>query len=170
MEKSISTSLFVAVSMIMALILFNAAYPAIIEGGDSIIRMADRAEDRMLSQIAIIHGAGELDQTGWWQDTNGNSEFDVFFWVKNIGTSRILALETVDVFFGTEGNFVRIPHQSTASGSYPYWTAALETGSDWGPTSTLRITIHYSASLSSGRYYAKITTPNGVSDEYFLGI
>jgi hypothetical protein len=170
MEKAISTAFFIIISMIMALMLFNAAYPAIVEGGDSIIRMADRAQTRMMSQIAIVHGTGELDAAGWWQDTNSSGEFDIFLWVKNIGSSRVTALETLDVFFGTEGNFVRIPHQDAAGGSYPYWSAVVENGGDWEPSSTLCITVHYNAALPSGRYFAKVTTPTGISDEFYLGI
>ncbi|MBK9613759.1 hypothetical protein [Candidatus Amarobacter glycogenicus] len=42
---------------------------------------------------------GELDSSSWWQDTNGDGDFDVFAWVKNVGETRIVALEQTDVFF-----------------------------------------------------------------------
>lgn len=170
MDKSITTALLIVISMVMALMLFNVAYPAIMEGGDAIANMAGRAEERMKSQIAIIHMAGELDHDGWWQDTNGNGDFDVFAWVKNVGDSRITPVESVDVFFGPEGNFVRIPHQNAAGGSYPYWVGQVENATEWTPTATLRITIHYGAALASGRYYVKVSAPNGVFDEYPLSM
>ncbi|MBI5671463.1 MAG: hypothetical protein HZC41_26015 [Chloroflexi bacterium] len=170
MDKTITTALLIVVSMVMALMLFNVAYPAVIEGGDAIASMANRADQRMKSQIVIIHAAGELDSSGWWQDTNGNGDFDVFVWVKNVGAARIIGLERMDVFFGAEGNFTRIPHQSTAGGSYPYWTAQVENEADWNPTATLKITIHYQLALSSGRYFTKVIIPSGVSSDYYLGM
>jgi hypothetical protein len=170
MDKTITTALLIIISIVMALVLFNAAYPAIMRGGDAISNMTNRASDRMKSQIVIVHMAGELDSRGQWQDTNANSLFDVFLWVKNIGTSPITAIERMDVFFGREGNFVRIPYQGDAGGSYPYWVWQVENGAEWTPTATLKITIHYPSPLASGRYFAQVTVPNGVSDEQFLGL
>ena len=170
MDKVITTALLIVISMVMALMLFNVAYPAIIEGGDAIVSMAGRIEDRMKSQIAIIHVSSELDADGWPQDFNNNGLFDVFMWVKNVGTSRITALDNLDIFFGAEGNFARIPYGSSAGGGAPYWSWDLENAEEWAPTATLRITIHYGAALSSGRYFAKVTVPSGVWDDYYLGL
>lgn len=169
MDKVITTALFIVISMIMALMLFNVAYPAVIEGGDAITSMSDRADERLKSQVTLIHMAGELDSTGWWQDTNGNGQFDTFIWVKNTGTTRILP-QALDVFFGPEGNFARIPNQNEASGMYPYWTWQVENATDWTPTATLKITIHYQMPLASGRYFGKVIAPSGVFDESFLGM
>lgn len=169
MDKVITTSLLIVISMVMAMILFSAAFPAAIEGGNAITNMANRTSDRMRSQVEIILVVGELDRDGWWQDTNMNGEFEVFAWVKNVGSARIIGLDNMDVFFGTEGGFVRIPHQNAGSG-YPYWSWELESGSEWLPTTTLKITIHYQFPLSSGQYFLQVTTPNGTSDEYSLGI
>lgn len=169
MDKPISTAMFIIISMIMAVMLFNVAYPAIITGGEAISRMANRVEDTMEGDIRIIHAAGELDSSGWWNDTNGNGTFDAFIWVKNTGSSRIIGIESMDVFFGPEGNFIRIPHQSNSAG-YPYWTATVENDTDWVPTATLGIQIHYAMPLAAGRYFTLITTPEGISDDYTLGM
>jgi hypothetical protein len=170
MDKAITTALMIIISMVLAVMLFNAAFPAIVEGGDAITNMVHRTNERMKSQIRIIHAAGELDSDGWWQDSNGNGDFEVFIWVKNTGASRINALEQVDVFFGPEGNFTRIPSQAAAGGGYPYWTWQVESGTEWTPYATVEITIHYAFPLSPGRYFFKINLPNGVSDEYILGM
>lgn len=170
MDKAITTALLIVISMVMALALFNAAYPAIISGGDAISNMTNRQADRMRSQVAIIHAAGELDANGQWEDTNGDGQFNAFIWVKNIGATTITALERTDVFFGREGNYVRIPFQANAGNSYPYWTGNIENGSEWTPTATLKITIHYLNPVAQGRYFAKVNTPNGTGDESFLGI
>ena len=170
MEKPIITSIFIVAGLVMALTLFNAAFPAVVQGGDAIAGMTSRSEDRMRSQIGIIHAAAELDSSGWWQDTNGNGDFDVFIWVKNTGVSRITSMDRLDVFFGPEGNFIRIPNESEAGGSQPYWSWSLENASEWVPTSTLKITLHYGLALSEGRYFVKVTTASGISDTYFLSM
>jgi hypothetical protein len=170
MDKTITTALLIVISMVMALMLFNIAYPAILSGGDAITSMADRAEEQMRSQIAIIHAAGELDSTGWWQDANSNGDFEVFIWAKNIGSTRIIALDQMDLFFGPDGNFARIPNQSQAGGNYPYWTWQLENTSDWTPTATLRIVVHYLFPVSQGRFFIRLNAPNGVSDDFYLSM
>lgn len=170
MDKAITTALLIIISMIMAMMLFNSAYPAVIQGGDAITSMANRSDEQMRSQVEIIHGAGELDSGGFWQDTNGNNVFEVFLWVKNIGESRLIAPEQTDVFFGPEANFTRIKYATDSSSGYPYWSYSFENGSDWSPNVTLKVTIHYAMPLSSGRYFAKLMTTSGVMSEYFMGI
>lgn len=170
MDKVITTALLIVISMIMAITLFNVAYPAIQDGGNAIHSMANRTDERMQQQVSIIHAAGELDSSGGWKDTNLNGDFEVFVWVKNLGDSRIIGFERMDIFFGPEGNFTRIPHQNEAGGNYPYWTASVENSPEWIPTATLKITIHYQLSLPTGRYFTKVTLPSGIAAEYFLGL
>lgn len=170
MDKTITTALMIVISMVTAMMLFNAVYPAVMEGGDAIASMANRTDEQLRSHINIIHSAGELDASGWWQDTNSNGDFDVFIWVKNTGDTRIIALERLDVFFGQEGNFARIPHESQAAGSYPYWTATIENSPEWVPTATLKISIHYQIPLGSARYFMKVVSPAGISAESFMGL
>jgi len=78
MDKTITTALMIVISMIMAVALFNAVYPAVLDSGNAISGMTRRTDERLQSQIEIIHAASELDSTGWWQDTNGNGDFDTF--------------------------------------------------------------------------------------------
>ena len=170
MDKAITTALLIVISMVMALMLFNIAYPAIIQGGDAIASMANQADEQMRSQIAVIHAAAELDSAGSWQDTNSSGDFEVFIWVKNLGASSIKAIERMDIFFGPEGNFTRIPYMTDAGGSTPYWSWQLENDDNWIPTATLRIAIHYGTALASGRYFVRVTTPTGVSTDYFVGM
>lgn len=159
MEKTITTSLMIAVSMILVIMLFNIAYPAVIQGGEAVTGMASSVADRMKTQITVIHASSE------------NGKRDIAAWVKNVGDATIIAVTHVDVFFGPEGNFIRIPHETQAAqGTFPYWTAQVEGGGDWSPTGTLEIVIHNRDPLAAGRYYLKFSLPNGVSSEYFLGI
>ncbi|MFW5691003.1 MAG: hypothetical protein ACOCXZ_00770 [Chloroflexota bacterium] len=170
MDKTITTALMIVISMVLALMLFNVAYPAVVEGGDAIASMGRRAEDRLRTQIRVIHAAAEMDGDGNWQDSNGSGRFEAFVWVKNIGSARIPGIDTLDVFFGPEGNFTRIPHQSDADGAFPHWSWQVENATEWTPTATLRITVHYATTPSMGRYFIRVTTPGGVSDEYYMGM
>lgn len=172
MDKTITTTLLIVVSMILVVALFNIAYPAIIQGGEAVTSMTYNLSDQMKNAISIIHVSSELPADGVWTDPNGVGGFEVFGWVKNTGSQRILGLDRVDVFFGQEGNFVRIPTLAEAApGSYPYWTSSFDqNATEWVPTGTLEITIHFQDPLARGRYYMKVSLPNGVSTDYFLGI
>jgi archaellum component FlaG (FlaF/FlaG flagellin family) len=170
LDKTIVTALMVIVSVVASVMLFNALYPAIIQSNNAMIVMKTRLDDRLQSDVKIIHASGELDGNGAWQDVNGDGRFNTYFWVKNTGASRISPLERLDIFFGPEGNFSRIPHQNNAGGTFPYWTATLENDTEWNPTATLEITIHYNSTLSTGRYFIRIVTPNGTEDSFMMGL
>ncbi|MEW5985591.1 MAG: hypothetical protein AB1791_03060 [Chloroflexota bacterium] len=170
MDKAITTALMVITGMITVTLLFNAVYPAVLDGSDAMSNMQSRLDERLTSQVEIVHAAAELDSSGLWQDTNGDGHFSVFIWVKNVGSNRIIPIEGTDLFFGPEGNFGRIPHQSEAGGSFPYWDYDVENATEWTPTATLKITIHYSSVQAAGRYFVKVAAPNGISDETYLSM
>lgn len=170
MDKAITTALLIVISMIMSVLLFNAAYPAITRGSESITSMTNNVTRRMKSQIDIIHASGELDEGGFWQDSNTNGQFEVFLWVKNTGDIRLDPIEQTDVFFGPEGNFARIPYSSDGSSGFPYWSWTIENAANWDPNSTLKIAVHYGVPLHSGRYFAKVSTISDANAEYFMGM
>lgn len=171
MDKAITTSLLIVISSLLALILFNAAYPAVTSGAESITNVANRAEDRMRSQIAIIHAAAERTSTGDWQDGNGNGDFEAFLWVKNIGDTPVVAVDRLDLFFGPEGNFFRIPLGGTGTDPRPNWTWQVENADRWIPSSTLRITVHYGGiPPAAGRYFVRVTLPNGITSDLTFGM
>lgn len=170
MDKTITTALLIVIGMVMAVTLFNVAFPAVQSSSDAMANMASRADDRLRTQAVIIQASGELDSDGWWQDSNNNGYFDVFVWVKNVGSVTIDPLSSVDVFFGPEGDFVRIPSDAIAKGSFPNWSSDFENATQWTPSATLLITIHYESPLSSGRYYVKVSLPDGDSVDYFMGL
>lgn len=155
-------------------------FPAIGRSSSAVVSAAGKVDDRIKSQISIIHATGELDSSQVWQDTDSDGDFDVFLWVKNVGSMDIVAIEEVDVFFGTQGDFSRIPYVDDAGGGSPNWTYAIENDTNWKPTATLKISIHYTATctpapcspapLASDTYFVKVTVANGVSDEHFFSI
>jgi hypothetical protein len=170
MEKTITTAFMVIVSIIVSVMVYNAVYPAAVQGSDSIRAMRLRMDERIQSQISIVHAVGELDRFGNWRDTNGDGRFNVFVWSKNVGSARVSAIPQMDIFFGPDGDFTRIPAKEAAGGNYPYWEWAVENDTSWNPTSTLRITISTLTPLPQGRYFIKVVLPTGVSEESFIGL
>lgn len=169
MDKSISTALMIVVTMVMTMMLFNAAYPAINQSSDAIANMSYRASEQLKTAVTIVHSVAELDKNGWWQDSNANGVFDVSTWIKNVGDTRITALDSLDVFMGPEGNFVRIPSVAEAGSSLPHWSWQVENAADWSPSATLRITIQYAVPLTAGRYYFKLVLPDGIDVSEVVG-
>ncbi|MCC9077388.1 hypothetical protein FKZ61_014880 [Litorilinea aerophila] len=170
MDKAITTALMLIVSVVVSVMVFNTVYPAVNQSSAALVGMRGRIDDRLKSQVEIIHATGELDKDGAWQDINGNGTFDIFVWVKNVGATRIIAVQRMDLFLGPEGNFIRIPYKDDAGGSYPYWEWQVENDTAWNPTATLKITVRYGSLLSSGRYFVKLTLPNGLSDSFFFSM
>jgi archaellum component FlaG (FlaF/FlaG flagellin family) len=171
MDKVLSTILLVVAAVICVTLVINAVYPAITSSSGALSSVSARMNERIKSQIDIIHATGELDSDGVWQDTNSNGYFDVIVWVKNIGTEEIVDVKRCDVFLnGNQTVWAWIPHNYYASGEYPQWDYEIENGTEWGIATTTRIEISYESPLASGEYRIKILIPNGVSDEYYFGM
>ena len=86
-------------------------------------------------------------------------------WVKNVGTYSITDTQNIDVYFGQTGSMQRIPY--SASGS-PSWTFTSPVTS-WDKANTIQINIVNSSTIKCGSVYElQVTTPNGVSDDYFV--
>jgi hypothetical protein len=115
--------------------------------------MQGRIDERLKSQIQIIHAVKSGDA--------------VLIWVKNIGSLRIAAVEASDLFFGPEGNFTRVPYGPPGTPSL-HWESEVENGTEWVPTTTLKITIVNYSPLDPGRYFVKVTIPNGIADEDYI--
>ncbi|MDY6875193.1 MAG: hypothetical protein SWK90_03185 [Chloroflexota bacterium] len=157
MDKTIVTALLIIAGVVSAVLVFNTIYPAVIQSSDAMTGRQRRIDERLNSQVEIIHAApyGVL-----LIDT-------VFVWAKNVGSSRIAAIENCDVFFGPDGAFYRVPYGTGAS----HWTYEVENGARWDPTVTLKITLDLEDNLDDGeRYFVKVILPNGVSDEYYFSI
>ena len=158
MDKVITTTFLIIVSVICATLVFNAVYPAIVESSDAMNMMKGRVDDRLKSQIEIIHATGSTEES------------NAFVWVKNVGSLSIKAVESCDVIFGPESDFERIPHYDEPGRTGdPWWTYEVS-GDDpyWYPTATLQITVTYGDLLPEGMYFVKVVIPNGVSDEDYF--
>jgi hypothetical protein len=146
MDKVLVTLLLIIAGVVCSVVVINATYPAITGSSGAISDAAGKINDRIKSQIKIIEIAHEDDV--------------VHIWVKNVGASRIGGIDSSDIFFGPEGNFTRITYGGSVA---PYWDYTIENDTQWGPTATLKITLHLQ-SVPSGTCYFKIVIPNGISD------
>lgn len=168
MDKTITTVLLVITGVVAAVLVANTIIPAISSSSSSIAKITQHVNDRIETQVRIVHATGELDSSGTWQDTNGNGKFDIYLWVKNVGSSRILAINRMDIFIGTSGTTQRIPHVDDAGGSFPRWNYTVENGAEWTNSVTIKVTITYDNVQSSGTYVVKLVTPSGAYDEYYF--
>lgn len=154
MDKAIITVFLIVAGVVAAVLVFNAAYPAVIQSNSGMLSMQARIDERLRSQVEVIHIAKSPEYA------------DVALaWVKNVGSSTIKAVNRCDIFFGPEGAFQHIPYGS----GDPHWEYTIENGTFWGPAATLKVVIDLDYTLAPGeRYYFKISTPNGISDaDYF---
>jgi len=171
MDKVLSTILLMVAAVVSVTLVINAVYPAITSSSGALGSASARMDERMRSQIEIIHASGELDDTGSWQDTNSNGYFDVFVWVKNVGAESVVDVRQCDIFLAdNQTAWAWIPHAEYAVGAYPQWDYVIENGSSWSTTTTIRIDISYESSLPSAEYRIKVLTPNGVSDDYYFSM
>ena len=153
MDKTIVTALLVMAGVISAVFVFNSIYPAIVQSSDAMISMERRMDERLKSDIQIIHASKSITTT-------------TLVWVKNVGSLRVAPVEACDIFFGAEGNFVRIPY-GTAAGEWQYNLEGA--AAEWTPSATVKITIN--TALTPGvRYFIKLVLVNGVSDESYFSV
>jgi len=165
MDKTITTALLIIASVVAAVLVINAVFPAISRSSSSIAQISDRMNERIETQISIVYATGELDASHVWQDTDSDGHFDVTVWVKNVGSARILGVDQADIFFGETGSTSRIPYVDDAGGGHPDWSYSLENGTEWDNTTTLKISIHYASALTTDTYVVKVITPSGAYDE-----
>ncbi len=135
---------------------FNSVYPMVNRSSQAMVSMAEQVDERMKSRVSIVHAA--------------SSDNQVYVWVKNIGTQRIVNIEASDVFFGQETDFQRIPYKGDAGGALPSWDYALENDTEWQTSATVKITISCGSQPAPGTYYIKFIIPNGISDEYYFSL
>lgn len=160
--------------VVSAIAIINAVYPAVTRSTGALASASGTVDERIRTNVSVIHAVGELSATSTWVDTNSNGYFDFFVWVKNVGEAKIGAISGTDVFLGQEGSVQRATY-TTATSTSPRWAYSVEGGGDWVAGATVKITVSYndgcpSCYLPPGTYYIKVITPNGVSTEKYFGM
>ena len=168
--------LLTSAGVISAIAIINAVYPAITRSTGALSSASSTVDARIRTNISIIHAVGELNasSTPVWVDTNSNSLFDFFVWVKNVGDSRIATVSETDIFFGQAGDISRIPFDDTGS-VYPSWNFTIEGNTEWSIGTTVKMTVSFDDGCPSactkpaGSYFVKVITPNGVTSQHYFG-
>ena len=158
MDKAITTALLIMAGVVCMIFVFNSVFPMVNRSSQAMVSMTERIDDRMKSRVNIVHAANSADR------------LTVYVWVKNVGSSRIVAIEESDVFFGQSDNFSRVPYVDDAAGSYPRWSYTIENDTEWKASATVKTTVSYDVDPGAGTYFIKVIIPNGISDEYFFSM
>lgn len=160
--ETISIAMITIASVICAATFVTSAFPAIARTQDPLIASTDAINDRMKTDITIIH------------ETDSSSGSIVYIWVKNVGNNRIHPnlIANSDLFFGPEGDFMRLEYNENGSIS-PGWNYTIENGGDrWGQGETIRVLINMTADpvMPGTEYFVKFIMYNGVSDEDYFTV
>jgi len=161
-DKAITTALLIVAGVVCMIFVFNSVYPMINRSSQAMSSMAEQVDERMKSRINIVHAASNSNRT------------EVYLWVKNVGTQRIVSMEKSDLFFGEEDDFNRIPYTADAGGLNPSWDFVIENTVEnsevWSTSDTIKITITYDSDPGQGTYFAKFIIPNGIADDFYFSM
>jgi hypothetical protein len=156
LDKTIITALLIIAGVVCVVLIFNTLYPAIVQSSEAMVGMERRIDERLQSQIEIIHAVPD-----------GVVTKRALVWVKNVGSITIKPVDGCDVFFGPEGGFTRIPYG--VEGAHWEYIVENEADNSWKPTATVKISIDVNDNLADGtRYFVKIVTPGGIEDELYF--
>ncbi len=162
--------------VVAAIAVMNAVFPAISRSSSALTTASSTVDERIRTNVSVVQSVGELDSGGSFVDTNSNSLFDFYVWVKNVGDVTVPAVGETDVFFGQPGSITRIPSSVDSPSTYPNWTYSVEGGGDWEVAETVRIEVRFddgcpgACSKPAGTYFVRIVTPNGVATESFFSM
>jgi archaeal flagellar protein FlaG len=158
LDKTITTALLIIAGIVCSVFLFNSVYPMINRSSAAMVSMTEKIDDRMQTRIDIVHAANSVDRK------------TIYVWIKNVGSSRITAIDQSDMFFGQEGNFVRVPYDDGIVATYPRWSYVIENDTDWKTGATVKVTITYGIDPGAGTYFVKVVLPNGIEAEYYFSM
>ena len=159
MDKVITSMLLIIAAVVATVVVVNSVLPAIQRTSSDIVAASDVLGGRLRSDVKIIEVSGVV------------GEDYVQIWAKNVGASEIPSLANIDVFFGETDNFERIAYDADPTCPNPSppprtdncWQYALESGTEWTPYTTLRITVYLTQDLQAGaEYVSTIVLPNGL--------
>lgn len=145
MEKVITSVLLTIAAVTAAVMVTVVVIPQVSAGSGAVAVAGARLQERMKTDIAIIHAAGEP------------SGQEIRLWVKNTGSTTIEAPQRLDVFLTSSAQ-----HRYLSHGLGPErWQYELKGAATWSPGVTAEITIVLSEPVS-GPHTAVVVTPSGV--------
>jgi flagellar protein FlaG len=159
-DEAISTAILTVATIIAALVLVNAMYPALYSASGSILSMNDRSSDRLRTEMTVLTE---------WCPAGRPDDIGLQVWVKNTGSRAISAADMAeaDAFLYTgNGSGTRLP-RSAPPDSWSYTILSGNGDATWDPAETIMITVHYDTpgGLSPGTLRFRLVLPNGVYAE-----
>ena len=162
MDKVIVTALLTAASVIAAVMVVNVVMPALGKSGSSVMSSSSAAAEVIKTDIEIIAVATNAADT------------EIYVWIKNVGASRISAIDRSDVFLErvatsfTRQNY-EDPGATDACANAPatsgnWWYCLEDNETLWKPNTTVKITLTVGA-LVPDNYTIQYITSNGVKAE-----
>ena len=116
---------------------------------------SEAQKDKMLTKIKIIFAGN---------DTRN----DANVYVKNVGINPITDLDKVDVYFGPVGNVQKYGYEVGINDDTWEYEGGLP--SLWQKMDTIRINVNETSLAKGNTYEVRISTPNGVSDDYIFSL
>lgn len=159
MDKVITSMLLIIAAIVATVVVINSVLPSVQRTGADITAASDVVGTRIRSDVRIIETSG----------VDGNDFAQI--WAKNVGASRIQAIERTDVFFGEVNGFQRIaydpedtcPNPIPAPRTESCWQYEFENDDAWNQSATVRFTVYLAYELEAGKEYViTIVLPSGV--------
>lgn len=148
MEKALSTAILTIAAITIAMVLTSSLVPAADSGGRALLGLSGRLEERMLTDMALLHAAAETDVTG---------QTYVRVWLKNTGSVPIVDVERMDLILIGSGS---VSHHVFGTGIGKWQYQVLHGLDEWIPGATIRVDLPV-ATHSAGLYEVQIVSPSG---------
>ena len=121
----------------------------------TIAQTTDAQQEKMLTKIKIVYASNSTDNS-------------VDVWVKNIGKNPIVSTTNMDIFFGVIEQGERYGYEIGSNDGT--WEFTNGPPSVWQAMNTTQINIDETSLAKGTTYVVRVTTPNGVFDEYIFSL
>ena len=121
------------------------------------VQATDAQQEKILTKIKIVYATNSSDN-------------DVNIYVKNTGQQPIVSLDNVDVYFGPINSAERYFYSEQTWQDNTWEFNDTSTPTTWQSMETQQIDINEDSLAKSTTYEVRVTTPNGIYDEYIFSI
>jgi len=124
----------------------------------TIVETTDAQQDKMLTKVKIVYASN-----------SSSTRLDV--WIKNTGKNPITSATNMDVFFGPIGQVTSYAYHASATFSDGTWDfSGNSPPTAWQVLNTTKIRIDESSLAKDVTYDLRVSTPNGIFDEYIFSL
>ena len=117
---------------------------------------SEAQQDKMLTKIKILYA------------TNSTGDDDAEIWIKNVGKNPITSLEKMDVYFGPINAVQRFGYSVSNTDETWEIDGGLPSPNVWQELDTIQLNLDEDSLAKGVTYQVRISTPNGVSDDYIF--